>query len=656
MLSSIKIYSQQSIDNYGFIENANNSNFRMNSLESNISNYSTTKDWDFSFSLISKLQTSSNLNISIMSLGKRIKDHYLYARFTPGIQQKFIFNSKTEFLVGDTVQNYKTNLSYFEKYGFGYSYNFSDKFFVGASFRYIQQKFSEEYPTVYKDSVQQIIQIREKVLDKNFWRGDIGLQYKLYPNLKISLATQNLFILKDFDKEDPNSDFGIVRKDYNIDNSKGLIIGIDYSLKNILDFKFDYESNHSFVIGSNYNFPISNSFVTIGTQLFHDNAQEPFIAGIFPSISYTNNLFGITFSYLKYFNNRSEAKSLNEFKKLGIRNIQNNFFSNERINLNFNFALSFDNFRSVKFVGIKLNDAIFPTFRDNYLDAPFAIAQVENLSDKKVLLKPSSFIDELNNEVIYSPNISIPPFDTVDVPFFTIINKEASSFDKTKISQAKFILNTSNDEPDDIILKPILVHDANNWDGKVINLRYFVNSDIEFSKNYSNQILNRVKNESNKNNFTPFEIVKILFNEFVKNMTYVSDRRATVDNVQFPSETIELKGGDCDDLSVCFSSILESNGIQTAFLDYKPNGTIGHVTLLINTKLNPQSVRTITNNDRKYFVRKNIFEKEEIWIPIEITSLTNFDNAWNIGSEMFYSTAVDKLGLLKNKVEIIDVF
>ncbi len=242
------------------------------------------------------------------------------------------------------------------------------------------------------------------------------------------------------------------------------------------------------------------------------------------------------------------------------------------------------------------------------------------------------------------------------MPFFTIINKEASSFDKTKISQAKFILNTSNDEPDDIILKPILVHDANNWDGKVINLRYFVNSDIEFSKNYSNQILNRVKNESNKNNFTPFEIVKILFNEFVKNMTYVSDRRATVDNVQFPSETIELKGGDCDDLSVCFSSILESNGIQTAFLDYKPNGTIGHVTLLINTKLNPQSVRTITNNDRKYFVRKNIFEKEEIWIPIEITSLTNFDNAWNIGSEMFYSTAVDKLGLLKNKVEIIDVF
>ncbi len=139
-------------------------------------------------------------------------------------------------------------------------------------------------------------------------------------------------------------------------------------------------------------------------------------------------------------------------------------------------------------------------------------------------------------------------------------------------------------------------------------------------------------------------------------MNYVSDRRATVDYVQFPNETIDLQGGDCDDLSVCFSSLLESIGIQTAFIDYKPTDGIGHVTLLINTNLIPKQSRLITINDRKFFVRKNVMGKDEIWIPIEVTSLTNFKDAWNIGATKFYTEAIDKFGLSKNRVEIIDIY
>ncbi len=58
----------------------------------------------------------------------------------------------------------------------------------------------------------------------------------------------------------------------------------------------------------------------------------------------------------------------------------------------------------------------------------------------------------------------------------------------------------------------------------------------------------------------------------VKKIVYVSDPRASVEYVQFPEQTFELKGGDCDDLSVAYCSILESVGIQTALVDYKGNG------------------------------------------------------------------------------------
>ena len=84
-------------------------------------------------------------------------------------------------------------------------------------------------------------------------------------------------------------------------------------------------------------------------------------------------------------------------------------------------------------------------------------------------------------------------------------------------------------------------------------------------------------------------------------MQYVSDPRSSTEYVQFPTQTIEVAGGDCDDLSVAFSALLESIGIQTAFVDYKSEEKISHVNLLINTKLKPEEAELITQNDKKYF-------------------------------------------------------
>jgi len=176
--------------------------------------------------------------------------------------------------------------------------------------------------------------------------------------------------------------------------------------------------------------------------------------------------------------------------------------------------------------------------------------------------------------------------------------------------------------------------------------------------NYSKNVLSENKNviDTLPASLYEFEKSKLLFNDFVKKMVYVSDPRASVEYVQFPQQTFELKGGDCDDLSVAFCSLLESVGIQTALVDYKGNGELRHVNVMFNTKLSPQQASMITNNDSKYFIRKNENEKDEIWIPVETTSLTNFSEAWNIGVEKFNREAIDELGLPSGKVEIIDVY
>jgi hypothetical protein len=182
--------------------------------------------------------------------------------------------------------------------------------------------------------------------------------------------------------------------------------------------------------------------------------------------------------------------------------------------------------------------------------------------------------------------------------------------------------------------------------------------DVDFSMNYSKLVLSNNKStlDTIPNELSAFYKSKIIFNDFVKNLIYTSDPRATAEYVQFPKQTIELKGGDCDDLSVAYSSLLEIVGIQTALVEYKEDGEIRHVNILFNTQLSPSQAKFITNNDSKYFVRKNEQENDEIWIPIEITSLTDFDDAWSVGVEKFNREALMEMGLASGKVEIIDVY
>jgi len=119
---------------------------------------------------------------------------------------------------------------------------------------------------------------------------------------------------------------------------------------------------------------------------------------------------------------------------------------------------------------------------------------------------------------------------------------------------------------------------------------------------------------------------------------------------------MERKGGDCDDLSVAFASILEIAGIETAFVDFKSDDGISHVNLLINTGLNSSQAELITQNDKKYFLRENQNGEDEIWIPLETTHFVSFESSWNLAAEKFYREAIENFGLQKGKVLITDIY
>ncbi len=619
----------------------------MNGLEGNISNFSNTKDFELMASFSFQNENRFNSNLYSLSISKAFGNHNFYFRYSPGIAQNFIIKRSTTIQLPDTVANLKTEINYSEKFGTSYSYKFSSGVNLGLSLRYFEQTFREESPILfYTDSVN-YISIKEEELSDNFWRGDLGFDFILNDILSISLSTINLFI----SKEDNSSEASRL---YSLKTEKGIHASFQLKSNNKFMTKFGYEYGFdkykAFYAGLNYSFNLAGGIITAGTLLAHDRFRQPYISSVIPSISFTKDGYTISAGGIIYALNNT-SKTTESLVNDGIYSLFNNPYSTDRAFVNFNLALSFKSKQFVKFIDVSIDSDVYPTLSEIYLNKPFATGRVVNISNEIVEVRPASFINGINNELIYSPVVKILPGDTVDVSFFTTISN--IEVDKRKIEQADFYLYTDKSEPDDYIQKPVLIHDKNSWDGNVFNLIYFVRKDFEFTNKYSREILNKYPRESTAD---VFRKIKILYDEFSHSLEYVSDPRSSTESVQFPHETIELKGGDCDDLSVCFSSMLESIGIQTAFVDYKNLGGVSHVNLLVNTELTPSELFKITNNDNKVVVRKNEKGIDQIWLPIETTVLSGFKDAWTAGADKFNSEAIEKLGLSKGTVIIIDIY
>jgi hypothetical protein len=133
----------------------------------------------------------------------------------------------------------------------------------------------------------------------------------------------------------------------------------------------------------------------------------------------------------------------------------------------------------------------------------------------------------------------------------------------------------------------------------------------------------------------------------------------TADYVQYPVETLKIRGGDCDDMTVCFASLLSSVGIGTAFVDVVPPGhpEKAHVYLLFDSGVPPSLGGMISSNEKRFVTRRSKSGDETLWIPVETTVVTKgFEQAWEQGARQFFEDVEVQLGLIRGWVTIVDVY
>ena len=641
-------YSQENLDFMGGYPSLMTDGFRKNSFESNPGNFVAKSDWEFS-AIYGADFSSSGSNISndifLISLSKKMDRHYFYFRYTPAFKKSFIISAGNNITIDSSSASLKTTINYSEKFGLGYSYSFGSNFSLGFSTRYFEEEMKEDVFNFFIGDTS-ILTTSTSVSQKKFWRTDFGMNYLLSERIRLNLSSKNLFLL--------NENGNLSNKHFELKLKKGIIFGLESKLSENLALNFNWDVASSFLLGSFYLFEIFGGKVIGGINITHDQTQNPFINVIMPTVSFSSNLYSVSLSYINYLQSRNNR--LSDFAEKGIQNIVSNQFADDKLLLSMNFALSFKHEKAVEFLDVEVTNDIFPTLTEEFVNHPFAIGHAKNLTDKTISVKPISFIPGINNEHIYSPTVEIAPNSIGEVKFFTLISDE-KNYEKRKIDNAEFLLFTTEPDYEDKTEKPVLINTKNNWDGKVSNLRYFVYRSFDYSLDFATRTMKNYSSAIDSNVYLKkFNSVKVLFSEFVKNMNYFSDPRTSFEYVQFPKETMERKGGDCDDLSVAFASILEIAGIETAFVDFKSDDGISHVNLLINTGLNSSQAELITQNDKKYFLRENQNGEDEIWIPLETTHFVSFESSWNLAAEKFYREAIENFGLQKGKVLITDIY
>lgn len=251
------------------------------------------------------------------------------------------------------------------------------------------------------------------------------------------------------------------------------------------------------------------------------------------------------------------------------------------------------------------------------------------------------------------------PF-TLDIPMLkansaerlelnAIFNNRILEIDEDTGVQVEVAVNfaTSNQADAIRITKPVTIYGKNAIIWKDPNMvGAFVTPKDDVLRDFVRQSLNENKpkaeavDRSLLTAMTLFDIFGAHGINYVAdpNSPYSELTESTVDYVQFSRETLKLKSGDCDDLSVLLSASLENLGIETAILDVP-----GHLLMMFNTGLSESERHLISLDDDLLVIRE-----AKVWIPLEATMIgQSFAEAWAEGARKYHQFAKE------NKLQVV---
>ncbi|MBI1803319.1 MAG: hypothetical protein HY033_04900 [Ignavibacteriae bacterium] len=625
----------------------------VSALDWNPAGLVSLRDWEVSTtSFVLPRGTGHSATFQLASIGKRFSvDHAAAFRLSPGTELEFIV--PTTFIIQDSGAELKTEfdkkITYSERYALGYALRLNDRVSLGVSAHYIAEEVND---TRYELDTNSIVHSTILNYAGSAWSLDWGIQWVPDESWKIGIVAKNLFYIT----ENPIAEE--VRQ-YNMNPPKLMRIGASFGGVRNATLSVDGDTEQRYRFGFELN-PLDALSLQAGLYLDGSSGATANALSFGIGTQYQNVQIALGYlAFLTQTNRRGEADIL-EFQRSPINDIEYNRFTSDRVSLTACVHIGRTRESLARIEYVEMLSEVFPVSKNVYAFRPIGKARVRNTSPHPIDAKVSFYADHIMDVPTESKPYTILPGEVKEIPFFAVFNTALHAVRSLIVEEGNVFVNAApHQDYDDRYQARLLVRGKNDWNGDVTQLKYFVTPEDPDIVKFTRTVLSSTKSllDTVPGPLQDFWKAKILFDEFTSRTVYVSDPKASADYVQYPAETLTLHGGDCDDMSVCFTSLLTSIGIPAAFVDVVPpdHPEDSHVYLLFDTGINPARAQLVSDNPKRYIIRQNSKGAESVWIPVETTALKQgFAEAWSIGAQEYFSDVELKLGLVKGWVHVID--
>jgi len=281
---------------------------------------------------------------------------------------------------------------------------------------------------------------------------------------------------------------------------------------------------------------------------------------------------------------------------------------------------------------------VFAAAYKQYADQPFGSVVVENVgsqaySDLTLTFRVKGYMDFATQHEI--DELAGGARKTIDLT--AAFNNQMLLIDEDTGLQSEVALEyTVGGESDAIRLtQPLTVYGKNAilW-GNEGMVGAFATPRDDTVRDFVRRVVNEYRPEPGPLN-EPVVTAMTLYNALsAHGMEYVVDPTSPfseveedkVDYVQYPRESLRLKTGDCDDLSVLLAAGLQNLGVETATVEVP-----GHLFLMFNTGLDAADRRRISADPGLTVIRDG-----QVWVPLEATLIgESFSDAWAEGAAKY---------------------
>ena len=302
---------------------------------------------------------------------------------------------------------------------------------------------------------------------------------------------------------------------------------------------------------------------------------------------------------------------------------------------------------------------IYPAYYQFYRTYPLALVTVRNMVSYPIDVKISSRIHGYSEKALESEYYQIKRGERVDIPVTVDLGKNLQEVVKNNTAMLDLeVQGRASSVFTKELSAPVVIHSRNAWNGDMDKLAFFITPDEETVLSFSRNSFSESEYPTEMMN--NFSRARLIFDRLTSaGIRYHPDPNIPFyrdDRVQYASETLQMKTGDCDDLAVLYRSLLESTGIPVAFVEVRdPQKSQAHLYIMFDSGLLQAQGSLITENEKRYIIRENNRGNKSIWIPVETTLIEKgFEEAWKSGALEYLKEGLLRNGLAEGWVNIID--